>query len=285
MDQRKEIAKRNLLPIFTSRVLRELVSFGSSSRVEHARIALESHSLIENEPPIREVFERSYNVLRAAYPSEYVLLTECLSSQTPCGCRFASFRELAVGTCRADLAVFDEKGLSHGYEIKSQFDHLGRLRGQLATYQQVFSRTYVVTDGPHLHNVLQNLPDSIGVICFSNDELREFRAAGEAPDLICSSRLFSLLRKTEYLRVIRAEFGSVPRCSNTEIYRVCLELFRQINPAKAQLLVTEALRARQEHGVVEDDPAWRLPRALRGLTLTGSLNRLDRLRLVDVLEQ
>lgn len=285
MDQHQRIAKRKLLPIFTSRVLRELVTFGSSPRVNHARKALESISLIDHAVPVRDVFEWAYGVLRHAYPAEYVLLNECLCAHTSQERRFATFRELAVGSCKADLSVFGQDGHSRGYEIKSRFDSLSRLPTQLASYQRVFSLTYVVSDRIHIQKVLENSPDSVGVFSFSEGELRAIRGATEAPEQTNSTRLFALLQKNEYLRLIRTEFGFVPSRPNTEIYRACLELFRQIDSPRAQRLVTETLQQRHQRAVSADDPSWRLPRALRGLTLTSNLSRSDRLRLLHVMEQ
>lgn len=284
-DQRQGLAKRNLLPIFTARVLKELLVFGNSNRVHAARRSLESIGLVNRETPIASVFDRAYSVLLAAYPSEYILLNECLCAQVSGADPVAAYREQAVAGSKADLSVFWPGGHSRGYEIKSRFDRLDRLQTQLQTYQQVFVHTYVVTDYNYVPRVLEDSPASVGVLSVSGDGIQELRPATESPDLIRLDRLFSLLRKDEYQQIIRVEFGAVPQLPNTQIYRACLQLFQRLEGARAQELVTETLRRRQSRPPFEEDQVWRLPRSLRALALTGNLDQSELLHLSYLLER
>lgn len=280
-----ETAKQALLPLFTSKVLRELLVFGDSDRVIRARRTLESDGLIRRCSPMSHLFDSAYAVLADDFPAEYVLLNECLCSQVPGRIAVASYREQAVAGIKADLSIFWPDGQSRGYEVKSRFDRLDRLQIQLQTYQQVFSRTYVVADQKHVSVVLQSSPSSVGVLSFSRDGMQEIRPATERPDLIRPERLFGLLRKAEYLQLVRDRFGMTPRLPNTQIYQACFSLFRQIDAARAQDLVTEHLRQRQCRPVPVEDRAWRLPRSLRALTLTGNLDQSELLRLSYVLDR
>lgn len=284
-DQRERLAKRKLLPIFTAKVLQELLVFGNSDRVDAARHALESIGLIEHEAPIRSVFDHAYSVLLKAYPAEYILLNECLCAQVSGEDPVAVYREQAIAGSKADLSVFWPDGHSRGFEIKSRFDRLDRLQAQLQTYQQVFSHTYVVTDHSYVSRVLEDSPGSVGVFSVSAEGLQEIRPATERPDLICIDRLFALLRKSEYMELIRQEFGVAPRLPNTQIYQACLAQFRGVGSAKAQDMVTETLRRRQSRLLPAEDRAWRLPRSLRALALTGDLDQSELLRLSSVLDR
>ena len=284
-NQRQGLAKRELLPMFTARVIHELLVFGQSNRVDLARRALETAGLIDNGVGIRHLFDRAYSVLLETYPTEYMLLNECLCAQVSKKDSVTAYREQVVAGSKADLSIFWPGGKSCGYEVKSRYDRLDRLPDQLQTYQQVFSYTYVVTDHKHAPRVMEDSPGSVGVLSVSSDDVQEIRPAAERPDLIRLDRLFSLLRKAEYLQLIRAEFGAVPRRPNTQIYQACLDQLCEIDPAKAQGLVTEALRRRQSRPPPENDRAWRLPRSLRALGMTGNLDQSELLRLAYVLDQ
>lgn len=284
-NQVERVARSKLIPAFATRVLRDLVEVGYSKRLEAARMALEQLDLIGFDAPLTEVFERAYSVILRVYPGEYVLLNECLCSEMA---RIPEqgtvYRELAVGASKADLAIF-RPGESSGFEIKSRFDHLDRLQGQLQTYQKVFTRTYVVTGQDHAPRVLEESAASVGVLAVSGAGIRELRPATKNPDLTCSDRLFALLRKQEYTQLIRTEFGKVPELPNTRIYRACLALFQQIDRAKAQALVSEILRQRQSRPPPEEDRAWQLPRSLKTLALSGKLDQSQLLRLLYLLER
>jgi hypothetical protein len=284
-NQLERVARRKLIQVFTARVLKDLAVFGCSERLEEARPALEQLGLIEFDARLSEVFEQAYSVLLDVYPGEYVLLNECLCREmAESSEQGAVYRELAVGASKADLAIFRPRE-SSGFEIKSRFDRLDRLQGQLQTYQKVFTRTYVVTGQGHAPRVLQESTDSVGVLAVSRQGIRELRPAMQSPDLISSDRLFALLRKHEYLQLIKEEFGAVPDLPNTRIYRACLELFKQIDLPRRQALVSDILHHRKSPPPREDDRAWRLPRSLRALALSGKLDQSQLLRLSCLLER
>lgn len=283
--QRQWLARQKLLPIFAAKVLGELLTLGRSSHIDTARRTLESLDLIDGKAPLKDAFDRSYSELLETYPAEYILLNECLCAQVSKKDSVTAYREQAVAGIKSDLSIFRPGGKSCGYEVKSRYDRLDRLPDQLQTYQQVFSHTYVVTDHKHAPRVMEDSPASVGVLSVSGDGIQELRAATEKPELIHLGRLFSLLRKDEYLQLIRAEFGTVPQLPNTQIYQACLQLFRRLDGARAQELVTEILLRRQSRPPPENDRAWRLPRSLRALGMTGNLDQSELLRLAYVLDQ
>lgn len=284
-NQLERVARRKLIQVFTARVLKDLAEFGCSERVEEARKALEQLGLIEFDARLSEVFEQAYSVLLDVYPGEYPLLNECLCREMAENSgQGAVYRELAVGASKADLAIF-RPGESSGFEIKSRFDRLDRLQGQLQTYQQVFTRTYVVTGQGHAPRVLQESTASVGVLAVSRQGIRELRPAIQSPELISSDRLFALLRKHEYLQLIKEEFGAVPDLPNTRIYRACLALFQQIDLPRRQALVSDILHQRRSPPPQEHDRAWQLPRSLRALALSGKLDQSQLLQLLYRLER
>ena len=285
VTQLESVARGKLVQLFTAQVLKDLVKLGYSKRLEEARTALEHLGHIEFDAQLSEVFERAYSVLLDVYPGEYVLLNECLCREMAESSKQGTvYRELAIGASKADLAIF-RPGESSGFEIKSRFDRLDRLQGQLQTYQQVFTRTYVVTGQGHAPRVLQESAASVGVLAVSRQGIRELRPAMQSLDLTNSDRLFALLRKREYLQLTKEEFGAVPDLPNTRIYRACLALFKQIDLPRRQALVSDILHQRQSPPPREDDRAWRLPRSLRALALSSKLDQSQLLRLSCLLER
>lgn len=70
--------------------------------------------------------------------------------------------ELCIGTCRADIAVFN--GSLSGYEIKSERDTLKRLPAQVEAYGRVFEYASVVTSQSHQCQVKELIPTWWGIL-------------------------------------------------------------------------------------------------------------------------
>ena len=274
-DRMGGIARAKLLPVFTPKVLQGIAARSDAAELLAVRRTLEQYELIESTGSVEDVLEQAYSVLLGSYPAEYLLLNECLCQWLPEAAgeqKFAVYRELRVGNCKADMAVF-VGGESAGFEAKSRYDRLDRLQDQLRAYQKVFTRSYVVTDETLVHGVLMESPREVGVWSVSAAGVREIRPATVAAGSICQVQLFRLLRKPEYLDLIRAEFGSMPTLPNTKIYRTCLDLFLQIEPARAQSLVADLLLRRQCRSLTVSDLVWQLPRSLRLLALAGNFSQ------------
>lgn len=69
---------------------------------------------------------------------------------------------LQHGKCRADIAVVN--GHLAGYEIKSDFDSLVRLRSQQASYGAVFDRITLVVTKRHLEQASETVPTWWGLV-------------------------------------------------------------------------------------------------------------------------
>ncbi|MHC4626866.1 MAG: sce7726 family protein [Planctomycetota bacterium] len=72
---------------------------------------------------------------------------------------------LQHGKCRADIAVIN--GYLVGYEIKSDYDSLRRLEGQVQSYNAIFDRVFVVVGGRHIDSLRERIPEWWGVIASS----------------------------------------------------------------------------------------------------------------------
>ncbi|MDR9497981.1 MAG: sce7726 family protein [Hydrogenovibrio sp.] len=63
---------------------------------------------------------------------------------------------------RVDLAVINKESFI-GFEIKSEYDSLKRLEGQLSTYSAYFDKVIVVASTKHINNILESVPKNIGI--------------------------------------------------------------------------------------------------------------------------
>lgn len=72
------------------------------------------------------------------------------------------------GKSRIDIAVIN--GIIHGYEIKSEEDHLNRLHSQVTSYNSVFDKLTLVVAAKHSKKALTRIPEWWGVIIASNGQ-------------------------------------------------------------------------------------------------------------------
>ncbi|WP_353228496.1 sce7726 family protein [Pseudomonas qingdaonensis] len=105
---------------------------------------------------------------------------------------------------RADMAVAN--GRLYGFEIKSQFDSLRRLPGQLESFQEHFDKVVVVAAPKFISAIERDYPDSIGILEVSlssgRPRLRQVRA-GRINEVKDIAKLASLITKAELERFLR----------------------------------------------------------------------------------
>ena len=80
---------------------------------------------------------------------------------------------LCRGLVRVDLAVVN--GLLHGFEIKSDRDHLRRLSTQVEIYGRVLERATLVVGPRHLFDAAAMVPEWWGVLRYEGTESLRFR--------------------------------------------------------------------------------------------------------------
>lgn len=80
------------------------------------------------------------------------------------------------GRRRADI-ICAEEGMIVGYEIKSAFDRIDRLDGQLESYAQLFDFVYVICDSKHLGAIRKITPGRIGIYQCMPTGLKRIRKA------------------------------------------------------------------------------------------------------------
>jgi hypothetical protein len=153
---------------------------------------------------------------------------------------------ICAGDARVDLAVIN--GKLHGFEIKSDADTLGRLKGQISAYNRVFDTMTIICGERHLEVVKTTIPDWWGIYSvkynFSTVELTKQRCA-EINRAVCGLALAQLLWKSE-LAALLNEAGVKRGVAG----KPCRELWRIVSntfPTSAlQDKVREILRIRAD---------------------------------------
>lgn len=107
---------------------------------------------------------------------------------------------------RADIAVAN--GRLYGFEIKSEFDSLKRLPGQIESFQKHFDKVTVVAASKFIPEIVKSYPSEVGVIEVfikgDNFELRQIRS-GRISEVRDFQAIASLMTKLEIERLLKAE--------------------------------------------------------------------------------
>lgn len=274
-----------LSKVFSPRVMDRLVSSGRSEYLAEVCLNAGIDRAIDEDLTVGSFLAEIYSLLVSRYRCEYVYKNEIVSkvvlgrhslktAQLLC--------ELRVGNSKADLVIIN--GTSTAYEIKSEYDSFARLASQIDSYSRVFEHINVVTSPRQAEQVLDSAPDSVGVVVLTGRRtLSTARQSRSNADNIEGGSLFDLLRRTEYLSVIRRYYGEAPSVPNTRIHSVCRELFCRMPTDDAHRLTMEELSTR-----FKSDTLIRyldaIPPALRAYAfpIAGDARRLDALgRLVQ----
>jgi len=187
-------------------------------------------------------------------------------------------REFRVGECKADLAILN--GTSTVYEVKSERDTLIRLERQVRAYRNVFARVYVITAQCHEDEVLNSIPEDVGVLRLSSRfQISVVREAVHAPERTSPACIFDSIRTEEARMILLSSGIEVPEVPNTERSAMLREYFVKLEPRTAHGRMVDVLKktrsqARLAHLLMQ------LPRSLQTAAISVPLRKLDHSRLV-----
>ncbi|MEX2565726.1 MAG: sce7726 family protein [Cyclobacteriaceae bacterium] len=188
-----------------------------------------------------------YNSLLTNYKNEYVyknILTNKLLLKKYSLKNTIALSEFNVGKSIADFVLLN--GEARIYEIKTELDSLDKLDKQLLDYCKFGDKVYIVTSSKHINKIIELYDNStIGIIeLTSMNSLKTVKEATSNQDTFSYEILFKTLRKQEYLKIIDEYFYSVPKVSNTKIFKECLALAKNIEVSLFQKLVVKKLKSR-----------------------------------------
>lgn len=240
----------SLAYLFTPKILNNFFNINeNSNRLFNIIHELGLNGFISHNTTLGELFENSYNQLLKNYRNEYVF-KNAIAQKILIGRHSIKssslFTELRVETSKADIVIFN--GTSHVYEIKTDLDNFERLEAQIENYKKVFEYVNIVSVEAKVETIQSLVDDDIGIIVLTDKyTLSPVRKAKSRLNKLDKEALFNMLRKDEYLKIIKNNFGYIPDVPNTKIYSASKELFITLSIAQAHKEFLKALKTRKNH--------------------------------------
>lgn len=195
------------------------------------------------------IIKSTYKHLQKDYRCEYIyknnLLIDILKKN---GLNETlTLNELKIGSSKADLVLLN--GSIRIFEIKTELDDFSKLSKQIDDYQKFADKVYIVTDEKHAQKIKIEYADTkIGILILDkkNKLIVEKEALNNTENFDFDT-IFKILRKQEYMDLVKAEYGYIPDVPNTKIFRICYNMLKQIPVEKFQKKVLSKLKERKLH--------------------------------------
>ncbi len=240
--------------LFSPVVMDSLAINGSSDYL--VEVCSNSGLLDQIEPsmPLSQFFDWIYDILFKNYRNEYIY-KNVIANKILLGKHSLNtshmLTEFRVGKCKADVVVIN--GTSTVYEIKSEYDSFARLANQIKAYLETFDHINVITSYSQASKLDSILPNSAGILVLTNrNSISTIRESKSNKKNTKQDILFDSLRKTEYIKVIKEYYGTVPDVPNTRIYRACKKLFCKIPTEIAHDITIKILRRRSNIKILRE---------------------------------
>ena len=224
----RNIVKENSIGLYNRKIKKHLKT--NKNLTTNSQILSELYSLLEKDYRCEYIYK---NQIFQNLISKYSLENSSI------------FSEFKVGGSIADL--FFLNGSIRIYEIKTELDTLTKLEKQIEDYFKVANKVYIVTDENYSEKILSKYENSkVGIIKFTSDfKLCFVKEAIEKNDGFDFETLFKLLRKQEYLDLIKLNFEFIPDVPNTQIFKVSYKLLQGIDIVLFQKQVLNVLKQRK----------------------------------------
>jgi ribosomal protein L17 len=171
------------------------------------------------------------------------------------------------------------------YEIKTQYDSFDRLVNQLKNYKKFFEYINIVTVESKVKELENLIDDSVGIIVLTSKyTLRNIRKATSNIENIEQDILFDVLKKDEYLIIIKQQHGYVPDVPNTQIFSECKKMFIQFDKSTAHKEVLKALKERKSHKKLNEN-IQKFPNALRVEILNSNFDEKKQEKILSFLNK
>lgn len=194
-----------------------------------------------------ELLASAYNSMCANYCNEYVFKNAVFSSLIKKYSLETTtiHNELKIGKSVADLVLVN--GEVKVFEIKTELDTLSRLDVQVQEYRRVSEKVNLVVNQKHVSQIENQFANSsVGIILIdSKQKLDVIKEANSDKSNFDFDVLFRLLRKNEYIEIIKEELGIVLNVPNTVIYKESESLLKTFELTKFQRLVFAKIKLRK----------------------------------------
>ena len=239
---------RILSQIFSPSMFEKIIR-GQDTIFFNKKINKHFHSQKNNNTNLN-IIKTVYKDLQKDYRCEYIyknnLLLDIINKH--CLDETLTLNELKIGSSKADLVLLN--GIIRIFEIKTELDGFSKLSKQISDYQKFADSVYIVTDEKYAQKLkIEYANTSIGIIVLNkNNELIEEKKASNSDENLDFETIFKVLRKQEYLDLVKSEFGFIPDVPNTKIFKVCYEmLYKKMSVKQFQEKVLLILKKRKLH--------------------------------------
>lgn len=210
-----------------------------------------------------DYFAYLYQSMMQNYRCEYVFKNEVINKVLLSHFRNAktvSISEFHVNQSIADLAMFN--GISRAYEIKTDYDSDKRLGHQLADYQRLFDKCYLVISEHNISKYLNTVPEEVGVITLTYKKKTLVHNVLKKARMNNSVDVYTLMRSvraTEYRNIVRQIYGALPDVSEFEMFDACEKILMDANNAKVRTAFLQEMKKRRmnTHQIAQFDPFFR----------------------------
>lgn len=239
---------RSLSFLYSTATVRNIIKTNSLLSIEervkkHRKNVIDTCSKVSFHNFIVELYAQMEHNYCNEYLYKNTILNKCLIEQYGV-LDTVLLDEFKVGKSIADIVLIN--GEIKIFEIKTDLDSLKRLDNQLKDYQAFANKVYIVTNHKYVEELSKRYSDSpYGILEFKSGCLIEKKEAQTYNNLIDHEVIFRTIRKEEYLNIVLKSFGAIPDVPNTQIFKECLKLIKQIPILEFQLLVIEELKARK----------------------------------------
>lgn len=240
--------------VFTPIVMDNLIQKGYSPYLFEVCINSGLIDKIDPATTLEQFFEWVYNILFNNYRNEYIY-KNVITNKILLGKHSLNtsqiLTEFRVGRSKADIVLLN--GTTTVYEIKSEYDSFARLEKQIQSYFEIFDFVNVITSQSHAKKLNSILPKKAGILVLSKrNTISTVREPISNKENINPTILFDSFRKTEYLKIIREYYGSIPDVPNTQIYRECKKLFCKIPNVYIHDLTIKILKERNNSKMLKN---------------------------------
>lgn len=224
-----------------------------------------------------------YRCLQKSYRNEYVYKNELVNKYIVRKFGKTSsvaVNEFRVGDSIADLTLFN--GESKCFEIKSDLDSPQRLSLQMASYQRVFEKCYILVPIESVNTYHDLVDDAVGILslryCRNGQISIQIEREAKRNEFVDVNVLMRSVRANEYRWMVKQAYGTLPDVSDFEMFEACKTKLGELTSDNLHKLFCEAVKTRKTkvRDLVETTPMF------RQMTLSMNMSRDNMLKLEKV---
>jgi len=238
---------------------------------------------VEKKSYFSELIDMSYEHLLRHYRHEYLYKVALLNSyvlQNHCLSDTILLNEFKIGNSKADAILVN--GTNKVFEIKTELDSPERLCTQINDYYKAFSEVYIVIHYSEIGKYVTCIDDHVGIMVFSRtNTIEAFKPAQIYHDKLDMVMMMKALRKDEYLQLVYAVTGEVPKATPVQLFKVCVNTLLNYSVLEIQAEFLRIIKQRISPTTNELIQKSEVHPALRLSCYCYNIDENDYLSLVD----